>query len=429
MLFKNISILDENFEIKEDMYVGIKGNKINYVSSEAPILSFGDLYDGKNKLLMPGFYNAHGHSPMSLMRGYSENLSLQNWLTKKIFPFEEKLYRKAVYWATQLTMAESMRYGIVSTTDMYYFIDDMVRAIVKSGEKCNISRALVNPSGANPDGLECVKEMKETALTYHGFKNDKILVDNSIHAEYTSDERTVRYIAEYTKEMGLGMHVHVSETELETEECKQRHGGKTPIEYFAEVGLFDTRTTAAHCIWINDNDRDILKEKNVNVASNPISNLKLASGICNVPKLYEKGINVAIGTDSVASNNNLDFFEEIKTFALLGKIKNNDPSLMTPKQVLHSATRSGALSQGREDCGLIKEGFKADMIVVDLNVPNMQPIHNTINNLVYSASGKDVCLTMVDGRVLYKDGEYLTIDVESVMYETNYAKNKILGMF
>lgn len=429
MLFKNISILDENFEIKEKMYLGTKGDKIDYISSNEPTESYGETYDGKGKLLMPGFYNAHGHSPMSLMRGYGENLSLQNWLTQKIFPFEDKLYRKAVYWATQLTMAESMRYGIVSTTDMYYFIDDMVRAIVRSGEKCNISRALVNPAGEALDSLECVKEMKETAMTYHGFKNDKILVDNSIHAEYTSDEKTVRYIADYTKEMGLGMHVHVSETEFETEECKKRHGGKTPVEYFAQVGLFDTRTTAAHCVWINDNDRDILKEKNVTVASNPISNLKLASGICNVPKLYEKGINVAIGTDSVASNNNLDFFEELKTFALLGKMKSKDPSLMTPKQVLYSATRAGALSQGREDCGLLKEKFKADMIVVDLDVPNMQPVHNTANNLVYSASGKDVCLTMVDGRVLYKDGEYLTLDLESIMFETNYAKNKILGMF
>jgi 5-methylthioadenosine/S-adenosylhomocysteine deaminase len=429
MLFKNITILDENFDIKENMYVGIKGDSIDYIGDLEPEMDYGQVYDGEKKILMPGFYNAHGHSAMSLMRGYGENLSLQDWLIKKIFPFEDKLYRKAIYWATQLTMAESMRFGIVSTTDMYYFIDDMVRAIIKSGEKCNVSRAVVNNTGMEPKDLESYAEMKETAITYHGFKNNKILVDNSIHAEYTSDEKTVRAVSEITKEMGLGMHVHIAETEYETLECMKRHGGKTPVEYFHELGLFDSRTTAAHCVWLKDEDMDILKEKNVTVASNPISNLKLASGICDVPSLYKKGVNVAIGTDSVASNNSLNFFEEIKTFALLGKIKSGDPSLMTPKQVLYSATRAGALSQGRNDCGLIKKGFKADLIVVDLNVPNMQPVHNISNNLVYSASGNDVILTMVDGRVIYKNGEYLTLDLETVIYETNFAKNKILGMF
>lgn len=429
MLFKNITILDESFDIKENMYVGIKGDSIDYIGDLEPEMDYGQVYDGEKKLLMPGFYNAHGHSAMSLMRGYGENLSLQDWLSKKIFPFEDKLYRKAIYWATQLTMAESMRFGIVSTTDMYYFIDDMVRAIIKSGEKCNVSRAVVNNTGMEPKELESYGEMIETAITYHGFKNNKILVDNSIHAEYTSDEKTVRAVSEITKEMGLGMHVHIAETEYETLECMKRHGGKTPVEYFYDLGLFDSRTTAAHCVWLKDEDMDILKEKNVTVASNPISNLKLASGICDVPSLYKKGVNVAIGTDSVASNNSLNFFEEIKTFALLGKIKSGDPSLMTPKQVLYSATRAGALSQGRNDCGLIKKGFKADLIVVDLNVPNMQPVHNVSNNLVYSASGNDVILTMVDGRVIYKNGEYLTLDLETVIYETNYAKNKILGMF
>jgi len=427
MLFKNITIINENFNVQENMYVATKGEKIVYVGDIEPSVNYGEIYDGKNKLLMPGFYNAHGHSAMSLMRGFGENLPLKDWLTNKIFPFEDKLYRKAVYWATQLTMAESMKFGIVSTTDMYYFIDDMVRAIVRTGEKCNVSRAVVNPTGEEPEKLESFTEMKEAAITYHGFKNNKILVDNSIHAEYTSDEKTVRTVSEYTKDMGLGMHVHIAETEFETAECMKRHNGKSPVQYFNQLGLFDSRTTAAHCVWLINEDLDILKEKDVTVASNPISNLKLASGICNVPKLYEKGINVALGTDSVASNNSLNFFEEMKTLALLGKIKNNDPSLMKPKQVLFSATRAGAISQGRMDCGLIKDGFKADMIVVDLNEPNMQPVHELTNNLVYSASGGDIVLTMVDGRVLYKNGEYLTVDLESVIYETNYAKNKILG--
>jgi 5-methylthioadenosine/S-adenosylhomocysteine deaminase len=155
--------------------------------------------------------------------------------------------------------------------------------------------------------------------------------------------------------------------------------------------------------------------------------MKLASGMCNVPKLYEKGINVAIGTDSVASNNSLNFFEEIKAFALIGKIVSMDPSVMTPQQVLRSATRAGALAQGREDCGLMKEGFKADLIVVDVDVPNMRPLHDPVNGLVYSADGKDVLMTMVDGEIVYRDGEYKTIDIEKTMAEAEAATQNILA--
>jgi 5-methylthioadenosine/S-adenosylhomocysteine deaminase len=195
----------------------------------------------------------------------------------------------------------------------------------------------------------------------------------------------------------------------------------------ADCGAFDVPANAAHCVWLTDNDRDILAEKGVSVSSNPISNLKLASGMCDVVKLYDKGINVAIGTDSVASNNSLNFFEEMKAFALVGKIKSNDAAVMTPQQVLRSATRSGALAQGREDCGLLKEGFKADLIVVDTSCPNMQPAHNILNNLVFSADGKDVKLTMVDGDVLYRDGEFKDIDIEKTIAEADNARKEILA--
>lgn len=430
MLFEKIGIIDENFKFRPDMYVGVLGNRIEYVGEKAPSeerrKKFGEVYDRKNIVLMPGFYNAHGHSPMSLMRGYGENLPLDRWLNERIFPFEAKLYAKGVYWGTLLTMAESIRYGIVSTTDMYYFTDDMVKAISVSGEKNNISRSVTNVMKEDPKDLQALKEMRDAIVMYHGFENGRVLVDASLHAEYTNDDRTARAVAECAREFDVNMHVHVAETESETQGCKERHYGKTPVEYLESMGIFDQPTTAAHCVWLTDDDREILKAKNVTVASNPISNLKLVSGICDVPKLYDKGINVAIGTDSVSSNNSLNFFEELKTFALLGKIKSGDPARMSPSEVLRSATRAGAVAQERRDCGLIKEGFKADMIAVDLDVPNMQPIHDVLSNLVFSASGTDVCMTMVDGKVLYKDGDYTTIDIEQTVAEANNAKDKIL---
>lgn len=426
LLFSDITILDEFFEEQKHMYVGVEGKTISYIGSTRPEKDFGEEYDGTGKLLMSAFYNAHAHSPMMLMRGYGENLALSDWLNTRIFPFEDKLYSDAVYYATLLAMAESLRFGIVSTSDMYYFCEDMVRAVADSGAKANISRSITSFTEGSVKNADSYREAVALAENCHGAADGRILVDASIHAEYTNTEQSILDVAEYASLYGLNMHVHISETREEHEECRQRHGGRTPVQLFCDLGAFDTRTTAAHCVWITDEDRQIFAEKNVTVASCPVSNLKLASGIADIPALLEKGINVAIGTDSVASNNSLNFIEEMKFFALLNKVKHYDPTLVTPRQTLKAATRAGAVSQGREDCGLLKEGNRADLIVLDLSVPHMKPVHDLATNLVYSASGSDVLLTMCDGNVLYRDGEFLSIDIEKAVAETENACAKIL---
>ena len=426
MLFKEITILNENFEIEENMYVAIEGDKIEYIGKTKPDKKYSREYDGKGRLLMPGFYNAHAHSPMGLMRGYGENLVLQDWLNKKIFPFEDKLDSNSVYWGTLLCLAESLRFGIVSTSDMYYFIPDMVRATIDSGAKNNISRSIVNFAGEDFDKMVSVQEMKDAINQFNGAADGRVIIDTSLHGEYTSDPKTARALAEFTKSVGLNMHVHVSETKLEHEECKERHNGMTPVEYLNMCGIFDTPATAAHCVWIEGEDFDILKEKGVTVATNPVSNLKLASGICDVPKLLSKGVNVAIGTDSVASNNSLNFMEEIKTMSIIGKVRSGDPTVITTKEALRAATYGGAVAQGRMDCGVLKVGNKADVIVMKIDVPNMHPIHNLANNIVYSASGSDIAMTMVDGKVLYENGEYMSIDIEKTIYEAEKATQGIL---
>ena len=426
MLFKGITILNEAFEIEQDMYVGTEGDRIAYISKELPEKDYGRVYEGKNRLLMPAFYNAHAHSPMALMRGYGENLALMDWLNTRIFPFEDKLDGNAVYWGTLLCMAESLRYGIVSSSDMYYFIPDMIKAVADSGAKANISRAVANPMGMALDQLPSIGEAKDAISLYNGAENGRIIIDASIHAEYTSNEETVRHIADMAKEAGVRMHVHVSETRSEHEECKERRGGMTPVQYFNACGIFDVPTIAAHCVWCEGEDFDILKEKGVTVASNPVSNLKLASGICSVPELLRRDISLAIGTDSVASNNNLSFFEELKTLAILGKVKEMDPTVITPKQALAAATVNGAKAQGRDDCGAVKVGNKADLLVLRTDVPNLHPVHSMLNNLVYSACDGDIVLTMADGKVLYQDGQYTTIDIEKTIFETEAAAAGIL---
>lgn len=428
MLFKNIGLVDEKFEYQPNMYIGTKGKTIDYIGSKEPSdpSQYGEVYDGTGKVLMPGFYNTHAHSPMTLMRGYGENFVLDKWLNELIFPFEDQLYNKGVYWATLLAMAESIRFGIVSTSDMYFYLDAMVRAISVSGTKSNICRSISHMDGCKIEDSLGYQEMRQAIEMYHGWADGRILVDVGPHSEYTNDEAMVRAIADVATEYDVRVQAHIAETQNETLGCKERYG-VTPVKFMENCGLFNQPTTAAHCVWITDEDIEILRKNDVTVSPNPISNLKLASGICPVQKLYDAGVNVALGTDSVASNNSLNFFEELKMFALLGKLLTWDAAAITPKQTLYSATRAGALSQGRDDCGLVKEGFRADLIVVDVTGPNMQPVHNMINNLVYSSDGKDVCLTMVDGEVLYQDGEYKTIDVEQAIAETEIAKNKMLA--
>ncbi|MDR2295754.1 MAG: amidohydrolase [Clostridiales Family XIII bacterium] len=427
MLFENITVLYEDGRAEEGRYVGIAGDRIAYVGATAPAEDFGEVYAGSGRLLMPAFYNAHAHSPMTLLRGYGENLKLQDWLTTRIFPFEDKLTGEAVYFGTLLAVAESLRFGIVSTTDMYYFCEDMLRAFAESGAKVNISRGITCFTDEDLTDLTGFREAKRLVEAYDGTADGRVKAELSLHAEYTSNPKIAAQLAEYANATGAGMHVHISETKAEHEACMARHGGKTPVAYLASLGFFETRTTAAHCVHVTEADMDILAQKGVTVASCPVSNMKLSSGVCDVPRLLEKGVNVAIGTDGAASNNSLNFIEEMKFFALANKLMRGDPTLVSPACALTAATASGARSQGRPDCGAIRVGAKADLIVLDLSVPNMHPVHALANNVVYAASGGDLCLTMADGRVLYRDGCYKTIDIERTLFEADRATERILG--
>lgn len=425
MLFKNITILDENLDMKENQFVLVTDDKISYIGDVEPKSGYSYTYSGKNKLLMTGFINSHSHTPMTLMRGYAENLQLENWLNDKIFPFEAKLTKEQIEYGTKLGIAEMLRFGIVSTSDMYYFSDTMAEVFLQSGMKCNLSRGIVCFSDDDYINLPAYKENLSLIKNYHNSGFGRLKIDLSVHAEYTNTDKSVIGVSEHAKENGLIIQVHLSETKKEHEECAIRRNGKTPAEYFNSLGMFENKTVCAHSIWLSENDLNILMEKNVSVASCPKSNLKLASGICDVKALLEKGINVGVGTDSVASNNNLNMLEEIKFFALLNKAKHLDPTIITPKQALYAATKAGAIIQDRLDCGALKVGNKADLIVLDIDKPYMKPIHNLLNNLVYSAVGTDIILTMVDGKILYKDGEYKTIDIEKLNYVQELAMRNV----
>ena len=418
MLFKNISIITPNLEIQNNMFVGIEGDKIDYVGTEKPQKNYGEEYDGNKKLLSAGFVNLHTHSPMTLLRGYAENLPLDRWLNERVFPFEDRLNCDRAYYGTMLSIAEMLACGTTSFTDMYFFGDGVIKAVIESGAKTNFGRSIVSFIDEDITKNDRFQEGVYLTEKYHNTQNGRIKIDMSLHAEYTNRLSIIEQFGEYTKGRGQINHIHLSETKSEHEACKEKYG-KTPARLFADAGVLDSPSILAHCVWVEDEDLDIFAEKGATVAHCPASNLKLGSGVCNTYEMLQKGVNIGIGTDSAASNNGLDIMREMYLAAILPKGIQNRADIITPQEIYKMATVNGYKAQGRNDCGLIKEGYKADLIVLDLDKPNMYPDFDVLNNLVYSANKSDVVLTMVDGKVLYKNGEFTTIDVEKMGAEVS----------
>lgn len=425
MLFNNISIIDENYYIQENMNIVTEGEKIVYVGKEAPLDYKGEIYKGKNKLASPGFFNTHCHVPMTLLRGYGEGLPLHKWLFERIFPFEAKLKKEDIYYGTLLGAIELIKSGVVSFTDMYFEIEEMYRALEKTGIKANISH------GTSGDDSIIFKEIKAYEDTDRLVKilkdssNDRVKVDMGLHAEYTSSESLVKQLVEYAKENNLIVHTHISETKNEHELCKEKYG-MTPVAYFEKCGLFDQPVVAAHCVYVEKEDFDILQSKGATVAHCISSNLKLGSGFAPVKKMIEKNINITVGTDGASSNNNLNMLEEIHLATIVNKGINQDSEFMTPRQIYKIATRNGAKAQGRIDCGSLKVGNKADIIVFDLDKPHLQPVHDLLANIVFSAQSEDICFSMIDGNIVYQNGEIKNLDIERIIFEANKISKRIV---
>ena len=417
LLSPSDGITDEN----ETYFVGVTDERITFVGLALPEnereQDFDRVIDCKENLLMPAFYNAHCHSAMTLFRGYGEDLPLRRWLDERILPAEDRLNFRRVYYGSRLAIAEMIRNGIVSFTDMYMFSDATAEAVLESGIKANISRSIVSfdkniTKQTDPRFAEAVA----LAERYHNAGDGRLRVDMSLHAEYSNVDACCQYVSEYAAEHDLRMQLHLSETENEHNECMARHG-MTPAEYFASLGVFDVPTSAAHCVWLTEHDISILKEKNVTPVHCPVSNLKLGSGVMPLRKMLDCGIPVALGTDGVASNNTLSILRELQTAAILHKGVHRNPEQIRAAELPALATRNGALSQGRGDCGVLKAGMRADMIMIDLNAINNIPSYDLATTLAYSAENSNVLLTMCDGRILWENGEYTSIDTECLRFE------------
>ena len=297
MLFTDIDILDENLDYQAHQWVGVKDGTIDYIGDAAPenAADYGETYDGRGRLLMPALYNAHTHLPMTLLRGYAENVPLQEWLNNLVWPFEGKMTPEDNYWATKLALAEMARYGSVSASDMYYATDERVQAVGEAHMKMNVCESVLYFEPKPFAEYPMCEKMERIVKQYHGAQDGRIRVDYNIHAEYTSNSITCTDIGKVAKAAGLPIHIHISETKSEHEECKGRHDGLTPVQYFESIGVFDVPVIAAHCVWVDDKDIEILAKRGATVALNPASNMKLASGFAPVQKLLDAGVNVALG--------------------------------------------------------------------------------------------------------------------------------------
>ena len=417
ILFDQITLMYENGSTESDMYLTVENETISYIGKEKPQGSFDRVISGKNKLLSPGFYNCHTHTPMTLFRGYAENLTLSKWLFEKIFPAEDKLYPEAVSIATLLSAAEMIKNGTVSFSDMYFFCDDIIESTVASGLKANISRSTVafDPN-ITADTDERFQESVKLYEKYHNFANGRIKIDMSIHAEYSTVPASCRYISDFAVEKGLPIHIHLSETKDEHMACIEKYG-VTPTRFFEQNGLFRVPVIAAHCVHLTDDDIRIMAENGATAVHNPASNLKLGSGVARLENLVTSGVNVTLGTDGAASNNTLDIMKEAYLAAILQKGITGRTDTMRSETFVQMLTENGAKMQGRMDCGKLAVGAKADLVMLDFDMIHVMPVYQYCDAFLYSANSSNVVMTMVDGKILYEKGEYTTLDIEKLKFQ------------
>ena len=406
-----IITMDDGLIIKNGC-LRIEDDKISYVGDEC--LSdeqFDRTIDARGGIVMPGLVNSHTHTAMTLFRGYGDDMSLNDWLFNKIFPAEDKLYDEAVYYGSLLACAEMIKSGTTLFADMYFMNENTVRAVLESKINANISRCV---TGLGNDYKTRLLEAEELYDKYNGAGGGAVNIEFSAHAIYTCSKEAIRAVGSAAQKRGAGVHIHLSETMKENRDCYSQYG-KSPTEVFRDMDIFCGRVNAAHCVYLSENDMDILAENHVGVTHNPVSNLKLASGVANVKEMLEKGILVGVGTDGTASNNALDIFGEMKTAALLQKGMRLDPTLINANAAMLMATQSGAEILGRGgERGKLKKGMRADVIILDADAPNLFPVHNPESTVVYSACGNNVVTTIINGVIVMENRNLTTIDMEKV---------------
>lgn len=426
LLIKNVTLvpMDGHNDVIENTNIYIKGDKIAYIGELKEDWKVDNIIDGRKKVAMPGLINAHTHLAMSLLRNYADDLPLQDWLTKKIWPVEANLKAEDVYWGTLLSIVEMIQSGTTTFCDMYFFMEEVGKATEEAGMRGVLTRGIIEEKVLEKEKIDYTRKLYEE---WHGRGDGRIKVMVAPHAPYTCSPAYLKDILELAVELDTGIHIHLSETKKEVEDSFREYG-KSPIKHVYELGLFERPTIAAHCVHVDDEDIAILKENNVTPVYNPSSNLKLASGFAPVDKMLKMGVNVALGTDGSSSNNNLNMFEEIHIASIVNKAVNMDAVSVTAKDALKMATINGAKGLGWDhEIGSIEVDKKADIILIDMDKPHLYPLHNVISALAYSAQGSDVDTVIVDGKIIMEKREIKTLDIEKIKYEAEKASYSLIN--
>lgn len=402
------------FEITDDE-VWTNGSEITFVGKNHDKKADREI-DLNGNLLMPAFKNAHTHSAMTFARSLADDLPLQPWLYDMIFPMEAKLNESDIYTLSRLAFLEYLSSGISACFDMYYYPEAMAKASVDAGFRTVMCGAVNNFK-------ESVSLLDEYYQKYNSY-DELISYRLGFHAEYTTSKELMNGIALLAEKHEAPVFTHSSETKSEVDDCIERYG-KTPTELFEDLGLFNYGGGGFHSVWMSENDLEIYKKHGIWAVINAGSNSKLASGIAPLEKMQKAGINTAIGTDGPSSNNALDMFREMYLAAVTQKLKTSDAAACDAAELLKAATVGGAHCMGLYNCDIIDTGKKADLTVIDLHRPNMQPINNIIKNIVYSGSKENVKLTMINGKILYENGEFIGTDIEKIYYEMQKITDRL----
>lgn len=409
-----VTVNDENEVIRGSM--SIEDDTITHIG-ETPANTWGydDVIDMRGKMILPGFINTHGHAAMSLLRGYADDLPLQEWLETKIWPIENKFGPQQVKWGTYLSILEMIKSGTTTFVDMYDYMDEVAQAAVLSGMRARLCRGIIG-LGSVEERETKVKEATRFVQEWHDAGGGRITTMMAPHSAYTCSPRLIKQIIDQSAALNVPIHIHLSETAREVQQNVEEYG-KRPVAHLLELGLFERPTLVAHAVHVNEEEIDILKRHDVKVSHNPGSNLKLGSGVAPISLMLNKGVRPSLGTDSSASNNNLDMMEEMRLAALIHKGATEDPTAVPATTALRMATRYGAEAAFLLDIGSLEVGKKADFISVSMEGAHWHPEHDLLSHLVYSASSRDVQDVFVNGRPLMRNRQCLTLDEERILFQ------------